>query len=216
MERFKINMFQCIVNVTSKQSLKDLESNLQDIPHKCYAPGSLGKEVMDKKNFQIGSISFKCKLQKQNVSILLFNTHKMKISGGLNIGEEMTNEEFECFFHHEIIIPVIHFMYKMEMPYKLEKKMINATMYRSKCIGKIHFMEFIENLKKEFIDQQVIMPDIMIKNGNKRGRICAVKVKEKNGKGQFAVDHGGNVQFFSYDCLYDLQKHKSALMKVWL
>lgn len=216
MERFKINMFQCIVKVKTEESIKILESTLQDIPHKCYAPGSLGKEVKDKKNYQIGSISMKCQLQKQNVSILLFNTHKMKISGGLNIVEEITNEQFESFFHQQIINPVIQYIYKREMAYELEKKMINATMYRSKCIGKIHFMEFIENLKKEFMDQQVIMPDIMIKNGNKRGRICAVKVKEKNGKGQFAVDHGGNVQFFSYDCLYSLQKHKSALMKVWL
>lgn len=216
MERFKINMFQCIVKVNTDESIKILESSLEDIPHKCYAPGSLGKEVKDKKNYQIGSISLKCELHNQNVSILLFSTHKMKISGGLNIGKEMTNEEFDCFFHHQIIVPVIQYIYKKEMLYELEKKMINATMYRSKCIGKIHFMEFIENLKKVFIDDQVIMPDIMIKNGNKRGRICAVKVKRKNGKGQFAVDHGGNVQFFSYDCLYSLQKHKSELMKVWL
>lgn len=216
METFKLSMFQCIVKVESNELLKTIDRQLTDIPHKCYAPGSLGKEVADKEKYKIGSISFKYKLQNKNVSVLLFSTHKMKISGGLHIEPEIENDEFEHRFHHQIIIPVIQYVYRMEMKYVLEKKMINAIMYRSKAIGKANFVNFIKRLKNEFMDQQVVMPDIMIKNGNKRGRICAVKVKHPDGRGQFAVDHGGNVQFFSYDCLYSLQKHKSALMKVWL
>ena len=215
MQSFKINMFQCIICVDSTLSMKEMDKMLQ-IPHKCYAPGSLGKEVIDKSIYQIGSISFKQKINEKNTSILAFSTHKIKISGGLNIQKDITNEEFEIFLREQIIQPVVDMLYPENTSYTIDKKMINATMYRKRKIGKANFMEFIEQLKIVFEDQYVILPDIMIKNGKRRGRICAVKVKQPDGTGQFAVDHGGNVQFFSYACLYSLQKHKSALMKVWL
>ena len=217
MERFKINMFQCIVRVhpSAVVSLKDIDKTLT-VPHKCFAPGSLGKEVVEKDTHQFGSISLKMKLNDLNISVLLFNTHKIKISGGLNIVKDTSDGDLDRMLKTDIIEPIILILYSKEQGYELEKKMVNAIMYRSRSIGKDNFMQFIEKLKKQFIGHHIIMPDIMLKNGNRRGRICAVKVKIPHGKGPFAVDHGGNVQFFSYDCLYNLQKHKSELMNVWL
>ena len=215
---FKLNMFQCIIQVESDNSLLSIASHLSGVKteHKLYAPGTLGKVVTDPIKYQIGSISIKQKMNGKNVSVLLFNTHKIKISGGMDLLAEDSTDESVMLRLSEVVRPLMALLYKdVEQKYIVLKRMFNATLYRSTSIGKKDFLVFIEKLTRQFGAKNVVLPDIMQRNGNQRGRICAVKVKQVYGKGSFAVDHGGNVQFFSYFSVKDLQKHKSELMNVW-
>jgi hypothetical protein len=213
-------MFQCIVKVDADatKSLKTIANELtqKNIVHKLFAPGTLGKIVQDINTHQIGSISIRRQIQGKNVSILLFNTHKMKISGGINIVEDICSHAICSLLRTDFIEPIIQLLYRTDETFTIDKQMFNATMYRHTSIGKKDFIGFIDKLKTVFKIQNIIMPDIMRTNGNQRGRICAIKVKHDSGKGVFAVDHSGNVQFFSYCQMEDLQKHRSELMKVWL
>jgi hypothetical protein len=84
-------------------------------------------------------------------------------------------------------------------------------------IGKERYLDFIQDIIRVFGTHRVILPEIMQINGKKRGRICAVKVKNIVGKkGSFAVDQSGNVQFFAFNNIDELKDHALELFKIWL
>lgn len=217
---FKVNMFQCIVVIDSIKPLKMIANELRtlgDYNFKLFSPGSLGKIVHDPEQYQIGSISIKRNIEGKNLSILLFSTHKIKISGGITFhNEDIPNtDKITNYITNHFIKPIVEVLYEKDKEFQVVKHMFNAILYRERSIGKKRFIGFIEHLKTIFDTKDIIMPDIMRVNGNQRGRICAIKVKQPDGRGVFAVDHSGNVQFFSYSSIEDLQKHKCELMKVW-
>lgn len=225
MGSLKINMFQCVVNVESDIHLRDIHKKMvnenENMSIKLFAPGSLGRIVEDPERYQIGSISMKLRINDKNVSVLLFNTHKMKISGGLQLydgadGKSLSNVYVDAYLQANYMVPIVNMIYGDDTEFDCVQHRLNAILYRPSSIGKKKFIDFIENLKRVFKKEHIIMPDIMRMDGNKRGRICAVKVKHESGKGVFAVDHSGNVQFFAYLTVEDLQKHKSELMNTWL
>lgn len=213
-------MFQCIVNVSCTKGLKDMVQHLikNNVEHKLFAPGRLGRIIIDTQKYQIGSISIKVKIADNNVSVLLFNTHKLKVSGGIKVYESssLNSVYMDDYMKSVYLTPIIKTIYGREETFELNQSRFNAILYRANSIGKKNFIEFIEKIKEVFRRDHIIMPDIMRTDGNQRGRICALKVKFNSGKGVFAIDHSGNVQFFAYTNVEDLQKHKSELMKVWL
>jgi hypothetical protein len=149
----------------------------------------------------------------------MFKSGKIKISGGLGkleCDENMNDDEFQGFLKKVIIIPSLELGFGVLPEYNLDKKIINANMKRTDEIGKTNYMNFINEITHQFGLQYVSLPEIMKENGKKRGRICAVKVKNKKGQGSFAVDHSGNVQFFAYNNIEDLRDHITELKIVWL
>lgn len=220
------------VDLTDEGQALDMITSVEidNVTIKAYVPGSLGKTIsyIDKGS-SIGSLSVKFSLKHTdyqmneiNVSVLLFKKGKVKISGGLGKipFEDTLNDEFMNILIHQIIIkPILRVCLNVhQLPsYEMQKKMINANMRRTTAIGKHKYLDFIQDITRVFGDHRVILPQIMQLNGKKRGRICAVKVKNKIGKsGSFAVDHSGNVQFFAYDDMDELRSHALELFKIWL
>lgn len=198
---------------------------------KAFEPGSLGTTIKcyngDKSS--IGSLSVKFILKhidyaidEINLSVLLFKKGKVKISGGLGkiaFGDNMTDDFLNILLNNLIIQPVLRICFGItQLPtYCMQKKMINANMRRPTMIGKERYLDFIQDIIRLFGAHRVILPEIMQLNGKKRGRICAVKVKNKVGKkGSFAVDHSGNVQFFAFNNVDELKDHALDLFKIWL
>lgn len=239
-EILSLSMFQCMV-YTDKLNLRDCWKRLYEekeyAPHlttttntKAFQPGSLGscldyEETVIKNIYQIGSLSVKFNLcEGIKISLLVFNTGKIKISGGLGKLEcdnKMNDKEFDAFLQKVIIVPSLKRIFGDDdmtvTNYKLQKKIINANLRREHPIGKNKYMKFINDLTSSFGHRQIILPEIMQENGKRRGRICAVKVKNSKGRnGSFAVDHSGNVQFFAYNNIEHLKDHVDELMKVWL
>lgn len=254
---FRVNMFQCIVQVQRDDCMRSVSKRLHDkgVEHKLFSPGSLGKIVQDPVKYQIGSVSFKLKLDNDTiVSALVFSTNKIKVSGGLKhvCSTDLDNETIMKYLRNDVVSKVLEMVYKdgsngkpsdpvsgrrqdgdstsikdimitnenahqvLDIGYEIVKPRFNAVMYRTEKIGKKEFIMFIDRLRVVFSREDIVMPDIMRTNGNRRGRICAVKVRHVSGKGVFAVDHSGTVQFFSYTCMEDLHKHCSELLGVWL
>ena len=224
-----LSMFQCIVTIKESHNLKDCWNRLREDTNtsvKAFQPGSLGRtlsyeDTVIRHIYQIGSLSIKLTILGDiKLSILIFNNGKIKISGGLGkleCDDEMEDEEFNIFLKNTIIIPCLRtcFGKDYDQDIFLEKKIINANMRRDYPIGKSKYMEFIRDLTNLFGSNHIVLPDIMKTNGKRRGRICAVKVKNERGKGSFAVDHSGNVQFFAYDNIEQLKSHSDELLKVW-
>lgn len=218
--------------VDDSQSLDTIEKvEINNIIVKAFEPGSLGTEIQcfNGDNSSIGSLSVKFSLKhidycidEINLSVLLFKKGKVKISGGLGKipFEDALNEEFlNILLKNLIIKPVLCICFDtIKLPdYCMQKKMINANMRRPTMIGKEKYLDFIQDIIQIFGTHRVILPEIMQINGKKRGRICAVKVKNSLGKkGSFAVDHSGNVQFFAYDNIDELKVHALELFKIWL
>lgn len=222
----RLSMFQCMVvidNMDDDISLNTFKKDLEHDGHQvnAYFPGSLGRVIPPQEidTHQIGSLAFKYTLRGANISILIFKNKKIKISGGFNkLPATMTNATFDDFFHAQYLSPILQMVFSKHdsVQWRLEKKMMNGNLYRKEPIGKRGFLQFIERLKHTFQEDQVILPEIMQANGKRRGRICAVKVKNLSQPGSFAVDHGGNVQFFAYATIEDLQTHAEQLIGVWL
>jgi hypothetical protein len=173
--------------------------------------------------YQIGSLSIKIKVCEEsiNISMLIFKNGRVKVSGGLGKMEcdkTLTDIEFCLFFHETILFPVMQsvFGFTDTNHYVLQKKNINASMKMTKTIGKELFLEFLDRLSTRFNHNSITLPEIMQRDGKRRGRICAVKVKNVTGKaGSFAVDHGGKVQFFAYSSIDDLKSHTEDLLSIW-
>lgn len=186
---------------------------------KAFAPGSLGKVVNDT-DYQIGSLSVKLRVQDANVSVLVFKNNKIKISGGLNKADAgaMTNATFDALLNDSFVISTIRILFGHDYSctWSVSKKMVNGCLYKNEPIGKTNYMRFIKNLKAVFNEQDIILPEFMQQNGKKRGRICAVKVKNRKLPGSFAVDHSGNVQFFAYNNVEDMLLHAAQLENVWV
>jgi|UniRef100_A0A6C0BS02 hypothetical protein len=203
---------------------------IQGMTTKAFAPGSLGKTIeYTQDSSRIGSLSVKFglkhiayEMKKINISVLIFKNGKIKISGGLGkmiFEKKMDDGLMNILIEQLIVKPVLRLcMNVSELPeYQIQKKMINANMRRPNAIGKDRYIGFIQNLVKLFGNHRVILPQIMQLDGKKRGRICAVKVKNEIGKsGSFAVDHSGNVQFFAYNNVDELRCHAIELLKIWL
>jgi hypothetical protein len=198
---------------------------------KAFEPGSLGTTIncYNGDKASIGSLSVKFTLKhidyaidEINLSVLLFKKGKVKISGGLGkipFGDNLTDDFLNILLNNLIIQPVFCICFGItQLPvYCMQKKMINANMRRPTVIGKERYLDFIQDIIRVFGTHRVILPEIMQINGKKRGRICAVKVKNIVGKkGSFAVDHSGNVQFFAFNNIDELKGHALDLFKIWL
>jgi hypothetical protein len=193
-----------------------------------HPPGQLGTYLtytncVENELYQIGSLSIKTKVCEGsiNISMLIFKNGRIKVSGGLGKMEcdsMLTDEEFTLFFNNIMIFPVMNIVFEFTETdqYILEKKNINASMKMTKPIGKELFLEFLDRLSTRFNHNSITLPEIMQRDGKRRGRICAVKVKNVTGKaGSFAVDHGGKVQFFAYASIDDLKSHAADLFSIW-
>lgn len=195
-----------------------------------HPPGLLGKklslnDVIGKTDdVKVGSLSVKTKVCDINLSALIFNTGKVKISGGLSkleCDEHLTNEEFDHILMITLINPLIDMVTFNDEAILSEVLMkslsINASLKRNTSFGKVKYLDFIDKINKHFPRDLVTLPPIMQKDGKKRGRICAVKVKnDYEKKGSFSVDHSGNVQFFGYTTVEDLKQHSDKLLPIWL
>jgi hypothetical protein len=192
---------------------------------KAFPPGSLGKTmdyIKDKDTFQVGSLSIKLKIDDRSISVLMFASGKIKVSGGFN---KLSSYAFEtdslleqymlstilwpslriCITNHNFSIDDI----------TIVNKMLNAISTRPTPIGKESYGKFIDRLYSYFESAQIILPKIMQQNGKRRGRICATKVKNITRKGCFLVDHGGKAQFFAYSSLEHITEHVVQLSLVW-
>ena len=220
------------VQLTNESHILELINSVEvwDTKIRAYPPGSLGKQIRCVEDVSsIGSLSVKFSLHHKdydmydiNVSVLMFRKGKLKISGGLGkmpFDDHLNDDFMNMLLQNIIIKPVLRICLNIiTLPiYHMQKKMINANMRRSSAIGKEKYLDFIQKITKVFGDHRVILPEIMQLNGKRRGRICAVKVKNKMGKrGSFAVDHSGNVQFFAYDNMDELRCHALELFSIWL
>ena len=218
-----LSMFQCIV-VTERDSndldlramKTDLEARGQAV--KAFAPGSLGTLVKDDAH-QIGSLSVKLVVGEANVSALVFKTNKIKLSGGLNRTDatNLNDITFDRVLLDTYIVPAMRTLLgECTWSWSVTKRMLNGCMYKNEPIGKKNYLRFIQNLKTIFREEDVILPEIMQSSGKRRGRICAVKVKNHGVPGSFAVDHSGNVQFFAYSNVEGMALHASQLEQVWV
>lgn len=217
---------------TSNQDLRSLwrrmHNNASITEIRGFQPGSLGSvldydKTVNQEIYQIGSLSIKlCLYEHVKMSILIFKNGKIKISGGLgklDCDDNMNDVEFDDFFAYRIIQPCMQVLCAGDpdcaIEYTIKKKIINACMRRNTPIGKPEYLIFLTKLKETFSAHQVILPQIMQANGKRRGRICAVKVENRNGNGSFAVDHGGTVQFFAYTNIAELKQHANQLIPIW-
>ena len=221
-------MFQCMIDTQYSFNLLTTWRDLvEDQNMKIYGhpPGLLGKNI-DFNDLQsstiIGSLSVKTKLcDNINISGLIFKNGKVKISGGLSkleCDDSMTNLEFEHILFISIIAPFLEVISE-DISIKnvlIRSLSINASLKRSEAFGKVKYLEFIDKLSTKFSKDLITLPPIMQKNGKKRGRICAIKVKNDfHKKGSFAVDHSGNVQFFAYSNVQDLKAYCNQLLPIW-
>ena len=218
-----LSMFQCIVvteHHDGEWDLRAMRGDLEARGHgvKAFAPGSLGVLVKDDAH-QIGSLSVKLVVGDANVSALVFKTSKIKLSGGLNKTDAttLTDATFDRVLRDTYIIPAMRTLFgESAWSWTVTKKMLNGCMYKREPIGKKNYMRFIQHLKTVFREQDIVLPEIMQSSGKRRGRICAVKVKNHTVPGSFAVDHSGNVQFFAYSNVEGMLLHASQLEQVWV
>lgn len=225
-----LSMFQCMVKLEHDVNLRTLWRSLEatSLVICAHPPGQLGiyltyMNCVENELYQIGSLSIKIKVCEEsiNISMLIFKNGRVKVSGGLGKMEcdkTLTDIEFCLFFHETILFPVMQsvFGFTDTNHYVLQKKNINASMKMTKTIGKELFLEFLDRLSTRFNHNSITLPEIMQRDGKRRGRICAVKVKNVTGKaGSFAVDHGGKVQFFAYSSIDDLKSHTEDLLSIW-
>lgn len=233
-------MFQCVIDThltfdlkqTWLQLCKDNDIDASKDTIYGHPPGLLGKKLcLDEVNnredtIKVGSLSVKKKICDINLSGLIFHNGKIKLSGGLSkleCDEKLTNEEFKHILMVTLILPFVDMLPTNASAHlgrgdvTLNSLSINASLRRKMSFGKVKYLEFIDNITHHFSKDLVTLPPIMQKDGKKRGRICAVKVRNDYSKrGSFSVDHSGNVQFFGYTTVEDLRRHSDKLLPIWL
>ena len=165
---------------------------------KKFKPGSLGS-VCTHSHDMIGSISIKY----NHLSILVFHSGKIKISGGLQRYKNIAPESLREDILNKIIRPTLIKLFSIDSAFfEMVSCHFNVNIKRNTPITS--YFSFIETIEKNnFIIKK---PKIFFQT-KQRGRICAVKIVSPQG-GSMLVDHSGNIQAFAYkDYNYFLQEY---------
>ena len=202
----RLSLFQSIVDIGESINLASLEDQLAkiNIIAKKFKPGSLGNLCTNSHDL-IGSLSIKYNY----LSILIFPSGKIKISGGLQRYHDISEESLEYDMLHKIILPVFKDLLIIKSVEHNIREMsyhFNVNIKRNQPID--NYFKFIDRIEKYFMIKK---PKIFFQT-KQRGRICAVKIMSKYG-GTMLVDHSGNIQAFAYkDYNYFLEELNRLLV----
>lgn len=211
MTTIRLSMFQCMVEVSSMPCIKStwyqLKSTTIESVVKIHAnvPGSLSKRIPEEdiETMKIGSIALKIVYNEVNVSMLIFNNKKIKISGGLGkvVCDDMLETEFFLdFISQTLLLPCVRLFHQVEV-IDIKSFVFNANIRTEYAFTFVEYMQFVEKIKHKF-KESVSLPQMLTKRG--KGRVCATKIKSKDGTIMF--DHGCNIQAFSFRSLCQLKK----------
>lgn len=210
----RLSMFQCIVQVNTDIPIKELWSQLQRSTDKhivrltASPPGSLHKRLSTTElhTHQVGSIHITLRYMDLNISVLIFSTHKMKVSSGLQQLEvdDMTTSSFWEFITHTILKPCVAIVYTVSTPFTMVNGMVNANIRQNLNMQFAAYLKFVDNLALHTgTSHDVHLPSCLV-DADKHGRRCATKYKRTDRKGSLMFDHSGNIQAFAYKQLETL------------
>jgi len=198
-----LSMFQCMAVVKDAMTIRELWLRLRrmDTVINLIArpPGSLGVALpMDKINMmQIGSVHFKMKQHDVNLSFIVFNTMKVKVSGGLQKMElfESTTEFWE-FVNHALVVPCLKQIFTSSSTFDISTGMVNAC---SRLGTKLAFNDYLQRIDTlSQMKNKVVIQPTCTSSKKQRGRLCSVRIKRVDKTGTLIIDHHLTLQAFAY------------------
>lgn len=208
----KPTMFQCMVTTNGPVRLKPMFDRLcqhEKVTH-IYAkvPGSLGQSVRDVSGiWKIGSLDMKVLVNDLYVySVFVFENGKIKISGGSRAFK--MGEDYDTWLETDVVVPILTTLnlhetshqtqlFLLNGSYTLPSMLMNLSNYRLVCDRIAHDLK---EARFALFDHLTLPSRLMLPK--KRGRICSLSVKYKNGTLRF--DHGGKVQLFAFKSIDDM------------
>jgi hypothetical protein len=217
----RLSMFQCMLAVDADTTIKAIWHNLCRSPDKritskfASPPGSLHRHLTpsDIGTHQIGSISLKLRYMDINVSVLIFSSLKLKVSGGLQQLEfdDLTTTSFWEFIELTLLTPCVGIVCEGSNGFSMTTGMVNANIRRNKRIEFTSYLKMVDDIKRKAADTHVVHPPPCLIDATVRGRRCATKYKRTDGKGSLVFDHSGNIQAFAYRKLEELVADVNSL-----
>jgi hypothetical protein len=205
-----LSMFQCVATVESSFTIRTIHQRLLD--NKAVKmliarpPGSLGKTIAqaDLAATRIGSLHFKITIHETNVSVIVFDNLKVKISGGLQKMELFdSTDEFWAFVSHALVTPCLGQVFSSKTEFVIKTGMVNASCRLGKRLSFNDYLEKVDQLRK-LKDKVIILPKCF--SDERRGRLCSVRIKRADKLGTLIVDHHLTLQAFAYRDMNVLQK----------
>jgi hypothetical protein len=210
----RLSMFQCMLAVDADTSIKTIWHNLCRSPDKrimskfASPPGSLRRHLTTQEitTHQIGSISLKLRYMNINLSVLIFSTLKIKISGGLQQLEfdDLTTTSFWEFIDLTVLTPCVGIVCSESNGFSMTNGMVNANIRRNAQMQFTSYLKIVDDIVRKAANTHVVHPPPCLLDATVRGRRCATKYKRIDGKGSLMFDHSGNIQAFAYRNLEDL------------
>lgn len=201
-----LSMFQCMLqSEDSLPELKTVWSKLKQNNDKHISsmhaspPGSLRRRLSTSEiqTHQIGSIGIKLVFNKINLSVLLFNNNKIKISGGLQKLElDMDTDLFWSFLEATLFVPCMRIVFDKTVAFEMISGMVNANIRQNLNLPFSSYLKILDQFKTD-TNHVVRLPRCLTETAP-RGRTCAVKLQRVDGKGSLHFDHSGNIQAFAY------------------
>jgi hypothetical protein len=226
MPPIRLSMFQCMLTLNTDTPIKTMWRNLCRSRDKritrmaASPPGSLQKQLstLELQTHQIGSISLKLRFKDTNVSILIFSTHKLKISGGLQQLEfdDLTTSDFWEFIQTTLVTPCVGIVCDGPTTFTMTTGMVNANIRQNLNMQFAAYLNIVDELTSETSDTHDVYPPSCLIDATKRGRRCATKYKRTDGKGSLLFDHSGNIQAFAYRQLENLVADVTHLCSMML
>jgi len=237
-------MFQCMVTCEEDSfptNLRRMHANActhsDVIDIKARAPGSLGQDVcMDEPTWKIGSLSLRLRLKSRDTSVFVFESGKIKISGG-SVGHSLP---YNTWLDSDIVQPVMEILFLLNGGARtnrfswnlcllngsltLEPSTVNVATYKKLC----QFLLSNVNAHPFFVS--ATMPACYDVNGGvRRGRVCSIALKfapktvqgkkithaSKTTYSTIRFDQGGRVQLFASKSVEELQTASEQLVK-WI
>lgn len=218
-------MFQCMVTTNEPIALRSTLDRLdrqdrQDKQHivhlRARAPGSLGQSVRwDTNEWKIGSLDIKLRVNEYEYSVFVFESGKIKISGGSRGFFTDAAENYETWLETRVVAPVLAALNLrgtghetklclLNGSFTLAPRLMNTSNYRLVCeeIGQSLKDRRFSSFEGLVLPSRLILP-------KKRGRICSLSVKYRSGTLRF--DHGGKVQLFAFRSWEDMRVASALL-----
>lgn len=187
----------------------DENQEKENIVHvRARAPGSLGQSVRNVGEWKIGSLDIKVRVNDREYSVFIFESGKIKISGGSR-DFTTTGGDYNDWLKTRVIAPILTTLNLQDAGYESKLCLLNGSFtLPGHLMNMSNYIFVCESIGHDLKDPRFVSFDSLVLPSRlilpkKRGRICSMSLKYKR-TGTLRFDHGGKVQSFAFKSLDDM------------